>query len=413
MLALFTLLLEVVLPVFAVVAVGAAVGRRFDLQVTPINRLAIYAAVPALAFRTMAGIEMAWGPALHLVGGYLAFMLAMGALAALFGRRWRPSRRRTLIGTSIFGNAANLNLPVALFAFGDPGLERALVLYVVTALSLFGLGPLLLGRATGVRRALRTALGFPVLWATVAGLALNATGIALPVGATRGIGLLADAAVPVVLLSLGIHLARSAHWRPERRTWLAVGLKLGVGPVVAAAVGAALGLTGLDLAVLVVLGGMPTAINAAMLAVEFGGEAEQVGEAVVVGTALALVTLPLVLAFALTLSRGGTMRKIIGSLLAFVALSEVIVYSPFSDEFMQALARPFTQETGIRVLNIVISTGESQSRLRAEAARPQADFWLSVRPAILAQAFEEGLIEAYTPAGADRCCPRTSTTSRS
>lgn len=298
MLPLFTLLLEVVLPVFAVVAVGAWVGRRFDLQVGPINRLAIYAAVPALVFRTMASIEMAWGPALHLVGGYLAFLLLMGAVAFAAGRGWRPSRRRTLVGTSVFGNAANLNLPVALFAFGDPGLDRALVLYVVTALSLFGLGPLLLGRATGVRRALRTALGFPVLWATVAGLALNATGSTLPVGATRAIGLLADAAVPVVLLSLGIHLARSAHWRPERRTWLAVGLKLGLGPVVAAAVGAALGLAGLDLAVLVVLGAMPTAINAAMLAVEFGGEAEQVGEAVVVGTALAVLTLPLVLAFA-------------------------------------------------------------------------------------------------------------------
>lgn len=89
------------------------------------------------------------------------------------------------------------------------------------------------------------------------------------------------------------------------------------------------------------------------------------------------------------------------SLLVAKAQQEVIVYSPFSDEFMQALARPFTQQTGIRVLNIVISTGESQSRLRAEAARPQADFWLSVRPAILSQAFQEGLIDAYTPAGVD------------
>lgn len=104
------------------------------------------------------------------------------------------------------------------------------------------------------------------------------------------------------------------------------------------------------------------------------------------------------------------MRKLIASLLAAVVLSgatanEVIVYSPFSDEFMQALARPFTQETGVRVLNIVISTGESQSRLRAESARPQADFWLSVRPAILQQAFEEGLIEAYTPEGAENVLP--------
>jgi len=298
MLALFTLLLEVVLPVFAVVAVGAWVGRRFDLQVGPINRLAIYAAVPALAFRTMAGIEMAWAPALHLVGGYLVFLLVMGALAGLIGRRWRPSRRRTLIGTSVFGNAANLNLPVALFAFGQAGLDRALVLYVVTALSLFGVGPLLLGRATGLRTAARTALGFPVLWASILGLVINANGVALPVGASRAVDLLADAAVPVVLLSLGVHMAHSVQWRPSGRAWAAVAVKLLLGPLVAAGVGVAVGLGGLDLAVLIVLGAMPTAINAAMLAVEFGGEAEQVGEAVVTGTAMALLTLPIVLAFA-------------------------------------------------------------------------------------------------------------------
>jgi len=99
------------------------------------------------------------------------------------------------------------------------------------------------------------------------------------------------------------------------------------------------------------------------------------------------------------------MRRFLATVLAAIGLSgamaqEVIVYSPFSDEFMQALARPFTQATGIRVLNIVISTGETQSRLRAESMRPQADFWLSARPAILEQAFGEGLIEAYEPAGA-------------
>jgi predicted permease len=302
MLALFTLLLEVVLPVFAVVAVGAWVGRRFDLQVGPINRLAIYAAVPALAFRTMAGIEMAWGPALHLVGGYFVFLVVMGVLAGLIGRRWLPPRRRTLIGTSVFGNAANLNLPVALFAFGAAGLDRALVLYVVTALALFGFGPWLLGRATGLRTAARTALGFPVLWASILGLVINANGVALPVGASRAIDLLADAAVPVVLLSLGVHMARSVHWRPSGRAWAAVAIKLLLGPLVAAAVGAAVGLGGLDLAVLIVLGAMPTAINAAMLAVEFGGEAEQVGEAVVTGTAMALLTLPVVLAFAAALT---------------------------------------------------------------------------------------------------------------
>lgn len=84
---------------------------------------------------------------------------------------------------------------------------------------------------------------------------------------------------------------------------------------------------------------------------------------------------------------------------------EVIVYSPFNDEFMQALAAPFTAQTGIEVLNVVISTGETVSRLRAERQRPQADFWLSARPAILQSAFDEGLIVAYNPNGAANIRP--------
>jgi malate permease and related proteins len=295
---LLTLLVNVVLPVFAVVAVGGVVGRRFRLEVAPINRMALYGAVPALVFRTLAGIEMAWQPVLHLVGAYLAFMVAMAAIAALAARRWPAPSRRALVGTSVFGNAANLNLPVALFAFGEAGLERALVLYVVTALAMFSVGPALMGRSGGLGAGVRAALGFPVLWASLAGLAVNALDVRLPVGAERAIGLLADAAVPVVLLSLGAHMARSLRWRPTHRAAAAVLIKLGLGPVTAAAVGAAVGLQGLDLAVLVVLGAMPTAINAVMLAVEFGGDAEQVGDAVVAGTALSLLSLPVVLALA-------------------------------------------------------------------------------------------------------------------
>lgn len=106
-------------------------------------------------------------------------------------------------------------------------------------------------------------------------------------------------------------------------------------------------------------------------------------------------------------------RMLIAFVLGCVALAfsvtaqqnQIVVYSPFNDDFMQALSRPFTAATGIRVANIVISTGESQSRLRAERARPQADFWLSVRPAILQAAFDEGLIQAYDPAGAANIQP--------
>lgn len=289
------LLVDVVSPVFAVILVGGLVGGWFRLDVRHVNRLALYAAVPALAFRAMAELALGEIPAARLLAGYGLFLLAAAGLAALAGARLPGSSRRALIGTSVLGNAANLNLPVALFAFGPAGLDRALILYLATSLLMFTIGPGLLGAAVSPARALRTVLAFPVLWATLAGLSLNVAGLALPLAAERAVDLLADAAIPMVLLALGVQLARSGARRPSDRAWLGVALKLGAGPFLAAGAGLAAGLTGLDLAVLVLIGAMPTAVNAVMLAIEFGGDARQVGDTVVAGTAAALITLPLVL----------------------------------------------------------------------------------------------------------------------
>lgn len=289
------LLLDVVLPVFVVIGIGGLIGRRFGLDVTVVNRVALYAAVPALAFRTLADLDLAAAEVTRLLAGYALFAVALAALAWLIGRGWPTPARRTLVGTSLLANAANLNLPVVLFAFGEAGFERALVLYVVTSLLMFSVGPSLVGRARSLGATLHTVLTFPVLWAALAGLAAHAWHVELPQTVTRAVALLADAAIPLVLLTLGLQLARTRRLRPTARVWTGVALKLLAGPLVAGLAGRSVGLGGLDLAVLVTFGAMPTAVNTAMLAIEFEGDTAQVGDTVVVGTALALLTLPVVL----------------------------------------------------------------------------------------------------------------------
>lgn len=289
------MLVNVVSPVFMVVAVGALIGRRFPIEVSHLNRVVIYAALPCLTFRTMSSLEMEPASVVRLVAAYLLLLLVMAGVALLFARRLEGPQRRALIATSVFSNSANMMLPVALFAFGQAGLDRALVLYVVSSLTMFSLGPSLLGASVGVRQALRTVLTFPVLWAALLGLLANALDLAPPLALTRAIDLLAEAAIPMVLMILGIQMARAGRPRVQGTTLTAVALKLLAAPLVGAGVGLALGLTGLDLAVFVTLAAMPTAVNTVMLALEFGGDTVQVGATVVIATAGALVTLPLVL----------------------------------------------------------------------------------------------------------------------
>ncbi len=290
-------LLNVIAPVFLVIAVGALLARSSPIDVQPINRIALYAAVPALALRTLAETTIAPSSVLRLAIAYLAFMATMACVAWLLGSRLPPEARRGLIATSIFSNAANMMLPVTLFTLGDAGLQRALILYVLTSLLTFSLGPVILGNEPRLNKALRTALTFPVLWACLAGIAINLLGWTMPVGLERGVSLLSDAAVPLVLLTLGIQVSRVAALVPRGVNWLAAGVKLLIGPSVGYAIGILFGLAGLDLAVLTLLAAMPPAVNNVMLALEFGGDADQVGRTVILATLGALLSLPIVVAF--------------------------------------------------------------------------------------------------------------------
>jgi malate permease and related proteins len=288
-------LLAVVAPVFAVIAVGALLARRFLLEVGPVTRLAIHGAVPALVFQTLSTTSLDAGAITRLLAAYAVVLLALAAASWAAAHAWPPPDRRAFVGSTLFGNAANMMLPIAAFAFGEAGLERALVLYVMTALLMFSAGPLLLGRATRAPEALRTVVGFPVLWAALLGLLAGGLGLVLPLGLDRAIALLADAAVPLVLLSLGIQLSRARAMRPTGLNAAAVALKLVAAPFIAYGVGTLLGLRGIDLASLVLVAAMPTAINVGLLAAEYGGDAAQVGRTVLLGTAASLVTLPIVL----------------------------------------------------------------------------------------------------------------------
>ncbi len=120
--------------------------------------------------------------------------------------------------------------------------------------------------------------------------------VPLPLGLDEGVHLLGQACIPVMLLTLGIQIARS---KPEWGVFelKASGLRLLAAPGLAALAGWALGLERLDLQVLVLQSAMPIAVNAFLMAGEFGGNAPRAARAVVASSVLSFATIPLVLLF--------------------------------------------------------------------------------------------------------------------
>jgi predicted permease len=289
-------LLEVVLPAAMVVVAGWAVGRRISLDLPTLTRLTLYLLAPALTLDSMYRSDLPAADGARLFG---AFALATGLLFLLVavvsrGFRIEPPVRKSLIATTLFPNSGNLGLSLTLLALGQPGLERAVVAYVASALLVFGLGPGLVS-GEGFRKGLRTTLRLPLIWALVAGLALRVSGITLPVGVADGVHLLGQATVPVLLLTLGLQISRT-RFTPRADDVFAAGLRLGGGPAAAYLAGRALGLDHLALQVLVLQCATPTAVNALLIASEFGGDAPRAARAVVLSSLLAFATLPIVMA---------------------------------------------------------------------------------------------------------------------
>ena len=115
----------------------------------------------------------------------------------------------------MFMNAANYGLPVALFAFGEAGLERAILFFAPQSLMAGTLAIYVASSGKlGVKQGLITVLRLPIFYAVVAALVLNPFKVSLPGLVEIPLDILADAAIPTMVIVLGIQLAR-ASWKED------------------------------------------------------------------------------------------------------------------------------------------------------------------------------------------------------
>ncbi|WP_226345709.1 AEC family transporter [Agilicoccus flavus] len=284
-------LVDVILPVVLVAGVGVALAKSFTLDVDTVNKVSMYGFTPALAFQSVTTTTVTAASGVRLVGAYLAAMLVAAVIAWLAATRLAGESRRVVVGCTIIGNNGNFGLPIALLALGRPGLDQALVIFITALFVMFTIGPALLGASGGLGAGLRRVALLPVTWALALGLLLRGLGWPTPGPLASAVDLLAAAAVPLVLLSLGLQLGRSERLHLTRPVLLAVGLRTVVVPVVAYGVGLAAGLSGVPLASLVLACAMPTAVNAFMLAREFGADPQTAASAVALST---FVSIPLI-----------------------------------------------------------------------------------------------------------------------
>lgn len=293
---------EVVAPVFALIALGYVAARLRWVDQSGFKALTLFVfaiAAPALLFsggtRPHAG---GGGAAVAQIGGAVILYFA----TLLFARRvLRQSAAEAAVFalSCVFGNSVMMGVPLIVAAYGEAGVPPMLAILALQTVTLLGLGTVMtelgLNAAAPWRHLLRASVAGvarnPVIIAVVAALAWSTLGLPVPGVLRRTLDFLGAAAPPLALFCLGGGLFGMAVAGMWRETLAIVVAKLLLLPVLVWSIAQALGLAPIETAVAVTIAALPTGANAFILARRYATGADRSGSAVVVSTALSVVTL--------------------------------------------------------------------------------------------------------------------------
>lgn len=262
--------------ILAVIGVGVILSRtgviKEDRERLVLNRVAFYAASPALLFTAVAqsDAQTLFSPVIVVIFFATLATAAVYILSsAVFFRQDIPTTTMGAASASYF-NSVNIGLPVSVYVLGEATyVVPVLVLQMVvfTPFILAGLGAEDAGgrnRVAKIADSVRTALLSPVVIGSALGLLVAVVGLDIPDPVMRPLEILGGASIPMILISFGASLRNTAPLAtPADRpgTLLATGLKLVGMPAVAWLIALGMGLSEEQVYACVILAALPAAQN--------------------------------------------------------------------------------------------------------------------------------------------------------
>ena len=293
-------LLPAVLPVGLIILIGFIISKTINLERQTLSHLILYVLSPALIVDSLYSTSISVGSSIDLLIGFILTATLVYLTTYLLSRITQLGRpiRTAFIAASLFPNNGNMGLPVVTFALGAAGLERAIIYMIFSSILMFCIGPAII-QGKGIVSGIKLIVKLPLIWAILAGLSLRflrliVVDFQLPFDLDLGIHKLGQAAIPIALILLGIQLANT-KFTVGPLELLAAMVRLLIAPAIAFSVGTALQLANLELQVLVLQSGMPTAVNSLILVTEFGGERDLTARCIITSTLLSFISIPLVL----------------------------------------------------------------------------------------------------------------------
>jgi predicted permease len=288
--ALFASMAAVIAPVFLVAALGFSwIRSSLPYDSAFITAFAVNVSTPCLVFSSLTNTHLA-GDQLGIMALASVLCIVLSGLVAYPLLRAARVPWRVYLPALSFPNCGNLGLPICFFAFGQEGLSLGVMFFASMAVGQFTLGPAVAAGKFSFRQLVRT----PVLYSVSAALLVLATNIPMPLWISNTTTLLGNCAVPLMLFSLGVALARLRFGGTTRAIVLSA-LRLILGIAAGYGVSWAMGLEGTIRSVTILQSAMPVAVFNYLWALRYDNSPEEVAAMVLGSTVLAFGVLPLLL----------------------------------------------------------------------------------------------------------------------
>lgn len=282
-------IVSTMLPVFLIAGCGALYGRYRSPDIQSMNTVNMELFVPMLVFAVLADQEAPLADYAWLATAGVVVVLGSGLLLWPLAKMLRLNLK-TFLPPMMFNNSGNMGIPLIVLAFGEAALPAAVVLFIVEMILHFSVGLYMLDPHTSMIRRLRV----PVVLATVAGLAVNIGGVALPGWLMEALNMLGGICIPLMLFTLGIRMLEVdfSDWKLGLLGAIACPAS---GLVLAWPLIAVLDLPGIQVASLWVFAALPPAVLNYMVAEQYRQEPHKVASLVLISNLGSLAVMPIVL----------------------------------------------------------------------------------------------------------------------
>lgn len=292
------LFINIILPVFLIILSGFVLEKISRLDFRTLTCCSLYLFSPCLVFATLMKRPVHFELARDLFFFMLLYTAILLVVAVVIGRllKMEKDTQGALSLTTVMMNVGNFGLPLAFFAFGQEGLEVSVLTFILFNIPLSTLAIIIAqGSQVPLRQALANTCKIPIFHAVVLAFLFKSIGIEVPAFLLNPIDLLGQAAVPLMLVLLGMQLARTRLLVQPGFLALASGIRLLLAPLVAWGLASLFDLQGMTRNVVILQTSTPAAVLPLLYSLRFGTRPDLVAGAIFVTTLLSAVSLTVIL----------------------------------------------------------------------------------------------------------------------